>query len=261
MTQPDIASIASCAMELANTARALARTHFRQVTAYDRKADDSPVTVADRAIEAALRAILLERFPEHAILGEEEGLSGDSRNLWALDPIDGTKSFMTGFPLFGALIAFTRDRLPTLGVIEIPATGERWSAYSGQTFFAQDGQEHRVSVSACQSLEDARVYTTSPDCFSGADLERYNSLSRQAAVRRYGGDCYIYGLLASGFCDLVVEASLQPYDYLALVPVVQNAGGIITDWQGQPLGLHSTGHVVAAATPALHARALDALNA
>ena len=261
MTQPDITSIASCAMDLADTARRLARSHFRQVTAYDRKADDSPVTVADRAIEAALRDILRQRFPEHAILGEEEGLSGDSRNLWALDPIDGTKSFMTGFPLFGSLIAFTRDRLPTLGVIEIPATGERWSAYSGRTFFTQDGQEQQAAVSLCQTLETARVYTTSPDCFSAEDLTRYNTLSRKAAVRRYGGDCYIYGLLASGFCDLVVEASLQPYDYLALVPVIQNAGGIITDWQGQALGLHSTGKVVAAATTALHACALDILNA
>jgi inositol-phosphate phosphatase/L-galactose 1-phosphate phosphatase/histidinol-phosphatase len=261
MTQPDITSIASCAMDLADTARRLARSHFRQVTAYDRKADDSPVTAADRAIEAALRNILCRRFPEHAILGEEEGLSGNSRNLWALDPIDGTKSFMTGFPLFGTLIAFTRDRLPTLGVIEIPATGERWSAYSGQTVFTQNGQEQRVSVSACRSLETARVYTTSPDCFSADDLTRYNALSGQAAVRRYGGDCYIYGILASGFCDLVVESSLQPYDYLALVPVVQNAGGIITDWQGQALGLHSQGQVIAAATPALHRRALDILNA
>ncbi|MFG1477068.1 inositol monophosphatase family protein [Xanthobacter sp. V4C-4] len=256
MTDLSLDHVADFAGTLADVARTLARAHFRTTTAFERKADESPVTVADKAIEAALRAAILARFPGHAILGEEAGMTGDGHLLWVLDPIDGTKSFITGMPLFGALIAFARGGVPRVGVIEMPALGERWVGGAGGATF--NGQPARAS--GCTALDQARVYTSSPDFFTPDDWARYDALSRRGAIRRFGGDCYQYGLLASGHCDLVVETALQPYDFMALVPVVAGAGGVMTDWQGRPLGLASDGRVVASATPALHEVALRALN-
>ncbi|HEX2840860.1 histidinol-phosphatase [Hyphomicrobium sp.] len=252
----DYAAISTFAEELADVARRIAREHFRSTTAFDLKADSSPVTVADKAIERALRADIEERFPEHGIFGEETGRTEGDGRIWVLDPIDGTKSFITGMPLFGALIAFVEQDRPQLGIIEMPALKERWSASQGVTAFA--GRPCRTSD--CKTLADARVHTASPDIFTGQDWERYERMSRQAAIRRFGGDCYQYGLLASGFCDVVVEASLMPYDYMALVPVVEGAGGCITDWEGRPLDFNSDGRVAAAASKALHAETLEYLS-
>lgn len=251
----DAVAIFSFSETLADVAREIAREHFRSTMAFERKADSSPVTVADRAIEVAMRAAIEERFPGHGILGEEMGRVGGSSHLWVLDPIDGTKSFVTGMPLFGTLIAYLEGEVPRLGVIEMPALKERWSASLGVTAFG--GNPCRTS--GCVSIDDARVYTSSPDVYTPEDWQRYERLSRGAAIRRFGGDCYMYGLLASGHCDLVVEASLMPYDYMALVPVVEGAGGVMTDWEGRPLGLGSDGRVVASASLALHDHALDVL--
>ena len=248
----DSAEIPAFAESLADLARGLARTHFRSTTAYERKADDSPVTIADRAIEQALRTAITERYPEHGILGEEMGEITGRDHLWVLDPIDGTKSFVTGLPLFGTLIAVLAESKPHLGIIEMPALGERWSASSGRTAFHGEP----CKVSGCAGLGEARIYTSSPDVFPSEDWARYDRLSREAALRRFGGDCYMYGLLASGYCDLVVETSLMPYDYMALVPVVEGAGGLLTDWEGHPLTLDSDGRVVASASAALHEKAL-----
>lgn len=248
--------VADFAGSLADIARTLARAHFRKTTAFERKADESPVTVADKAIEAALREAIAARFPRHAILGEEAGMTRGDDHLWVLDPIDGTKSFITGMPLFGALIAFAEKGAPKVGVIEMPALGERWVGTPGGATF--NGAPAKAS--GCERLEDARIYTSSPDFFAPDDWARYDALSRRGAMRRFGGDCYQYGLLASGHCDLVVETSLQPYDFMALVPVVAGAGGVMTDWQGRQLSLGSDGKVVASASPALHEVALRALN-
>lgn len=248
--------VAGFAEHLADIARELARLHFRRTTAFERKADLSPVTVADKAIEAALREAITARYPGHAILGEETGMTGSDDHLWVIDPIDGTKSFITGMPLFGALIAFAPQGRPQVGIIEMPALGERWVAVPGRTRC----NDAPARVSGCAALGEARIYTSSPDFFSAEDWARYDALSRQGAMRRFGGDCYQYGLLASGHCDLVVETSLQPYDFMALVPVVEGAGGVMTDWQGRPLGLASDGKVVASASPALHEAALHQLN-
>ncbi|MFA5952324.1 MAG: histidinol-phosphatase [Hyphomicrobium sp.] len=256
MTELDVDLVCDFAGKLAAIARRLARKHFRKTTTYERKADESPVTIADKAIEAALRKEIEERFPGHAILGEETGGSGDGDQLWVIDPIDGTKSFVTGMPLFGALIAFAEKGVPRVGVIEMPILGERWVGSNGRTYL--DGVA--AQVSGCKALEEARVYTTSPDIFTPEAWARYDVLSRKGALRRFGGDCYQYGLLASGHCDLVVETSLQPYDLMALVPVVEGAGGVMTDWQGRPLGLFSDGAVVASASRALHDQALRVLN-
>ena len=201
---------------------------------------------------------MIEReFPGHGILGEEFGASRGSEFTWVLDPIDGTKSFISGVPLFGTLIALLHGEQPVLGIIDIPATGERWLGQRGKPSLFNGAIS---KVSGCASIEAARVFTTSPDMFDAEGWRRFDALSRRAAFRRYGGDCYIYGLLASGHCDLVIETGLQPYDYLAMVPVIEGAGGKISDWRGSTLCLQSKGDVIAAASEALWAQALDALQ-
>jgi inositol-phosphate phosphatase/L-galactose 1-phosphate phosphatase/histidinol-phosphatase len=238
--------------ELANSVRPLLLSHFRSPLDVISKPDDSPVTVADRAAEQHLRDSIQQRFPDHGIIGEETGGKPRGAFNWIIDPIDGTKSFITGFPLFGTLIALSHEEKPFCGVIDIPFTGERWSAKPGRTMY----QSTVARTSTCGCVADARFYTTSPDMFIEGEAETFERLSRSARLRRFGGDCYIYGLLASGHCDIVLETGLHPYDYMALVPVVRGAGGCISDWEGRPLSLRSNGRVLASATPALHAEAL-----
>jgi len=257
--EPELRAAGALAHRLADTARRLALPRFRTPLDVIVKDDESPVTVADREVEAALRALIGAAFPDHGILGEEQGRTNmDAEYVWVVDPIDGTKSFITGSPLWGCLIALLHRGRPVLGMIDIPCTGERWSALGDGAVQLND---QPARTSACQTLAAARIYTTSPDAFEPADWARYDALSRRTALRRFGGDSYCYGQLASGYVDLVVEAGLQPYDYLAMVPIIEAAGGVITDWQGQPLGVDSDGRVVAAATAQLHAEALAGLAA
>ncbi len=262
--QPDdtAAGVVQFVHELADAAAACALRWFRTRLDVELKSDESPVTVADRSVEALLRGRIAQRHPTHGILGEEEGASAlDAEYVWVLDPIDGTKSFISGSPLWGNLIALLHRGRPVLGCINIPFTGERWLACAGDAaHYARGDLRDLVRTRAdCDRIADARIYTTSPDAFDAAGWAAFDRLSRRCALRRFGGDCYAYGQLAAGQVDLVVEAGLQPYDYLALAPVVEAAGGVMTDWSGAPLGLRSDGRVVAAANPALHRAALAAL--
>lgn len=256
---PDPAAALELAMQLAEFARGRVRATFRTRVAVELKADGSPVTAVDREIETGMRRMIRARFPGHAIRGEEYGVEGDGDPgfTWVLDPIDGTKSFVTGFPLFGSLIALLRGDRPVLGVIEAPVLGERWIGVAGRDT-RLNGQD--VSTSACRSLERAVVYTTSADLFDAADRACYERVAARCALRRFGGDCYLYGLLASGHCDLVIESRLKPHDFMALIPVVEGAGGRISDWHGSPLGLRSDGRVIAAATDALWRETIERLN-
>jgi inositol-phosphate phosphatase/L-galactose 1-phosphate phosphatase/histidinol-phosphatase len=244
--------------DLADAAGRIALTHFRSGIDFERKRDLSPVTIADRAIEQELRRLISARFPEHGILGEETGSTPGDRYTWYLDPIDGTKSFISGMPLFGTLIALADEANGAViaGMIDMPAMEERWYGTPGGTTF----NEMPAKVSRAVNLEDAQIYTSSPDFFSPEDWTRYDALSRKAMFRRFGGDCYQYGLLASGHCDLVVESSLNSFDFMALVPVIQGAGGIICDWEGQPLTRDSDGRVIAAANAGLLQQALAILK-
>ncbi|WP_172329127.1 histidinol-phosphatase [Mangrovicoccus sp. HB161399] len=252
-TSPEI----DLAADVADGARRMALSYFRRPLAVDDKADSSPVTVADREIEAYMRARIAETFPGHGIFGEEQDPERlEASEIWVVDPIDGTKSFVTGHPLFGNLMALLKGGRPVLGQIEMPALGERWQGAAGQpTLF--NGAPCRTS--SCTELSAALAYTTDPMLFEGDDLKVYDLLRRSVRLLRFGGDCYNYGLLASGHCDLVLEIGLQPYDYLPLVQVIEGAGGVITDWDGQPLGLDSRGDVLASATPELHGKMLDRL--
>lgn len=254
----DCAAALSLAGQLADAARRRAVRHFRTPVAVARKSDGTPVTAVDKDIETEMRAMIRAAFPAHGIRGEEfasEGAGGEF--TWVLDPIDGTKSFITGFPLFGSLIALCQGERPVLGVLETPALAERWVGCEGRaTLF------NGVAVRArdCRTIDEAVVYTTTAETFSPAERERFDALTRRAALRRYGGDCYLYGMLASGHCDLVIEVQLKPHDYMAVVPVVQGAGGRVSDWRGAPLGMSTDGRVVAAATEALWRQAVEELR-
>ena len=256
----ELAAALDLATRLAEVARGLARASFRTALAVELKADGSPVTTVDRAIETEMRRMIRARFPTHAIRGEEYGVEGDRDGefTWILDPIDGTKSFVTGFPLFGSLIALLRGGRPVLGVIEAPILGERWIGAAGH---ATRLNGEPASASACRALERAVLYTTSADLFDPADRAGYERVAVRCALRRFGGDCYLYGLLASGHCDLVIESRLKPHDFMALIPVIEGAGGRISDWRGQPLDLGSDGRVLAAATEALWREAIERLTA
>jgi inositol-phosphate phosphatase/L-galactose 1-phosphate phosphatase/histidinol-phosphatase len=206
------------------------------------KNDASPVTVADKNAETAMRTLVKRRYPSHAIFGEEHGIelglekSDDKKHeyLWVFDPIDGTKSFITGKPLWGTLIALLRDGEPVLGVLEQPVLKERWIGCKGtQTTF--NGDPVSVHGDEQKELKEALMYSTTPLMFYDENEVRYERLKREVKIPMFGCDCYAYGLLASGFCDIVCEADLKPYDYMALVPIVLGAGGKMTDWEGEPL--------------------------
>lgn len=257
-TASDLDAFAALAVRLADAARPIARKYFRGRFAIDDKPDSSPVTVADREIEAALRVLIEAEFPGHGIFGEEHGrVRMESDYVWVIDPIDGTQGFVTGKPLFGSLIALAYKGRPVVGVIETPATGERWVGVAGRpTTF--DGREVRVRPTA--DLAASWMYSTTPHMFLGDDAIAFESLRGRVKKSLYGADCYAYGLLANGSVDIVCEASLKPYDYCALVPVVEGAGGVITDWEGRPLTVNSGSRVLAAGDARVHGAALEALG-
>jgi myo-inositol-1(or 4)-monophosphatase len=244
---------------LAGAAAAHSLRLFRTPLDIIAKADESPVTQADRAAETAMRDILAAERPADGIFGEEHGQERvDAERIWVLDPIDGTRSFITGSPLWGTLIALVRGGRVELGMVDMPVLGERWI---GQAGLGAQRNGQPVRVRDCKTIAEARIVTTSPDIFNAADWQAFDRLSRQCAMRRFGGDCYGYAQLAGGTIDLVVETGLQPYDYLGPTGLIEAAGGVVTDWEGRPLGLEANARVVAAATPEHHRQALALLAA
>jgi inositol-phosphate phosphatase/L-galactose 1-phosphate phosphatase/histidinol-phosphatase len=244
--------------KLADAAGAIIRRHFRTRIAVEDKPDRTPVTIADRDAEAAMRRLIAKRFPDDGILGEEQGpVRAGAERVWVLDPIDGTKSFIAGIPLFGTLIALVENGVPVMGIVDQPILKERWVGAARRPT-RLNGKP--VKTRPCKNLGAASLYATSPDMF-GADRAAFERLKAAVKTTRFGADCYAYARLASGFIDLVVEADLKPYDYCALVPVVAGAGGSMTDWRGKPLGLHSDGRVIAAGDPALAVKARRILGA
>lgn len=246
LTDADIA----LALRLADAAGEAIRPHFRSGVDSERKGDASPVTIADRNAEEAMRRILKAEVPQDTVIGEEFGTTaGTSGRSWVLDPIDGTCSFLVGRPIFGTLIALVVEGWPVLGVIDQPILGERWIGATGRpTTF--NGQPVRTRV--CRELSDATLATTGPQYFDDHEGAHFMSLAAKTDHKRMvmGGDCYNYGLLASGHLDLVCEAGLKLHDWAALVPVVEGAGGTMCDWNGDPLHTGSTGHILALGDPA-----------
>lgn len=244
---------------LADASRAVIRRHFR--TGYDviSKQDASPVTIADREAEAAIRALIEAHFPDHGIFGEEYGkVRSDARYVWVLDPIDGTRAFIAGMPVFGTLIALADRGVPVLGVLDQPILQERWlgALGHGTTF---NGAPTRARD--CGGLDRASLYTTGPDLFNtAARREAYYRLHETVGQPRFGGDCYATGLIASGCVDLHVECGLQPYDYMALAPIIRAAGGLATTWAGKPLTLTSGDTFLGAASESVHTPSVHLLG-
>ena len=245
--RPDDILLAS---RLADAAGSAIRPFFRQPFALDDKADASPVTEADRAAEAAMRRIIDAEYPRDGIIGEEYGEKpGTTGRTWVLDPIDGTTSFIAGRPIFGTLIALVEEGWPVLGLLDQPIARERWVGAVGRPTLLNSAP---AATRRCAELAQALLATTGPHYFTDNEAVRFLAVASKVARRRiiYGGDCYNYGLVASGHVDLVIESGLKLYDFAALVPIVEGAGGMMCDWQGDPLNADSAGDVIALGDPA-----------
>ncbi|SDY64045.1 myo-inositol-1(or 4)-monophosphatase [Jannaschia faecimaris] len=260
-SEPFDEAIRAVAHKVADAARVVTLGHFRRPLSVESKAAAfDPVTIADREAEAAMRAILAELRPDDGILGEEaEAVAGTSGLTWVLDPIDGTRGFISGTPTWGVLVGLRNAEGPLFGLIDQPFTGERFEGGSFGAHWTR-GEEHRqLAVSETRTLAQATILTTFPEVGTPDEGAAFHRVARQCQLTRYGMDCYAYALLSGGHVDLVIEAGLQSYDIVAPIAVVRAAGGIVTDWSGNPA--HDGGTCIAAATPELHAAALALLNA
>jgi myo-inositol-1(or 4)-monophosphatase len=252
------------ANRLADAAGAAIVPHFRKIIPVTDKGAGTalydPVTEADKGAEAAIRALLKAERPEDGILGEEYGeQKGTSGRTWVIDPVDGTRAFITGNTQWGTLIALNEGGYPVLGILDQPVTKERFIGAGGHASLETDGEKAPLRVRHCHRLADAVLMTTHPwDYFTEVEQARFRQLSAAARMSRFGGDCYAYGLLAMGFVDVVVEARLKAWDIDALIPIVEGAGGIVTDWQGLPCA--KGGRVIAAGDKRVHAEALKILS-
>ncbi len=257
LTDNEARDLLAFAHTLADAAGAIIRPLFRSVGTIDnkRQADFDPVTAADRDAETAMRALIAARYPDHAVYGEEHGAEWGERFTWVLDPLDGTRSFIGGFPTWGTLIGLAEHGRPVVGIMDQPITGERFTGGPDGAFLGRT----RLHVRPCAGIEDAVLYATTPDMFEGADMDAFRRVEQRVKLRRFGGDCYAYCMLAHGFLDLVVEASMQPYDIHALIPIVERAGGIVTNWEGEPAW--KAGRILAAGDRRVHEQALRLLNA
>jgi histidinol phosphatase-like enzyme (inositol monophosphatase family) len=246
---------------LADRAGEVILPHFRSGVAVDHKGGDSfdPVTVADRDAEAAIRQMLADTYPSHGVVGEEfADTRPEAEYCWIIDPIDGTRSFIMGQPLWGTLLGLTAGGVPVLGMMDQPYTRERFWAGEAGSFFRRDVETRTMKTRACATLGEAVLATTSPDMFGGADAARFERLSCAVRLRRFGGDCYNYCLLALGQIDLVAEAGLKPFDILPLIPIIERAGGVVTTWEGgDPRG---GGRILAAGDRKVHEAAVAVLS-
>jgi len=232
--------------------------HYRNLDKIHVKPDESPVTVADHEIELMMRKLINEEYPEHGIVGEEFGNENeDSRYKWIIDPIDGTLSFMVGRPIFGTLIALLEDDVPILSVINQPITQERWLGIknNGCTLNGK-----KIQVRNCKNLSEAIMATTGPNYFKEKGLQKFNRLTECVKHTIYGGDCYIFALVASGYLDLAIDSCLKPHDFMPLIPIIKEAGGIITDWKGKELNERSNGNIVVAGSSLVHTQAINILG-
>jgi inositol-phosphate phosphatase/L-galactose 1-phosphate phosphatase/histidinol-phosphatase len=275
------AKFLTLAQALADIAADAIMPHYNTAMAVERKADSSPVTEADKAAEAAMRELIAKTFPDHGIYGEEFGLtlvqnthsactpsadekqhtaSGASQHkgyIWVLDPIDGTKAFIEGRKEWGTLIALCEDGVPILGILNQPATNERWIGMRGTP---TSYQRHACQTRHNIALEDAEISTTSAMHFTPPQAKEFVCLAQRCRHVVRDGDCYAYGLLACGERDIVVDAGLKPYDILALVSIIEGAGGTITHWDGAPISLSHYANVIAAGDKDLHHQAISLLQ-
>ena len=261
MSDTPIIELEDFALDLARTAGGIAQAHFRRSFTIENKGVGSfdPVTSADRAIERVLRASIVERYPRHGIVAEEEGeRAADSEYTWFIDPIDGTRSFMTGSPLWGTLVGLTRAGVPVFGLLSQPVLEEIFFGGPSGAWLIKPERRDRLKARASTELGNAVLVSTHPDLFADVERRAFQALASKCLLHRFGGDCYNYAMLAAGFVDLVVESQLKPYDIVPLIPILEGAGAVVTDWQGRrPV---TGGAVIAAATAQLHTAALEVLS-
>jgi inositol-phosphate phosphatase / L-galactose 1-phosphate phosphatase / histidinol-phosphatase len=251
-------ALVAFAARLADAAGAAIRPYFRTPVAIDAKADLSPVTAADRAAEEAVRRLIEAEHPAHGIIGEEFGLiREDAEFVWAIDPIDGTKAFISGIPTFGTLIALLVGGNPVIGIIDQPISGERWLGIVGRPTTLNDRE---IRVRDCARLAEASLFATAPSMFQGTDAAAWERLGGGVRMVRYGADCYAYGLLAAGFIDLVVEADLKVWDWAPMAPIIEGAGGLVTGWDGRRMRLGGDGRILAAGDHRAHLAASERLT-
>jgi len=232
--------------------------HFRSLSQIGHKSDSTPVTIADKEAEIEMRNIIRAQCPDHGIIGEEGGsLLEKAKFVWVLDPIDGTKNYISGSYQFGTLISLLQNGDYVLGIIDQPVLRERWFGVRGKPTTFNGAP---VRVRSCKSLEEAWMYTTSPNMFDFGNHQRFERLAKKVKHSLFGTDCIGYGLIASGFTDIVCEAQMKPWDYAAHVPIIEGAGGIISDWKGNSLTLNSGGTVLACGDKRVHEAALTVLS-
>jgi inositol-phosphate phosphatase/L-galactose 1-phosphate phosphatase/histidinol-phosphatase len=254
----DAATLFEDGHHFAELAAELAKGFFCKPIEISFKQDQSPVTFADQSIEKQTRAAILEKYPDHSILGEEYGIDGSGLdNLWVIDPIDGTRSFLSGHPLFGFLLGYLEAGDPKLGIIGMPVLGEIYCGIKGAAATCNGAEIH---VSTQTNLADAILYVNEGEKIYDAHPTVFAKLMQSGQTRRFAYDCYPHALLAAGHVDAVVDYDLKPYDFLALGPVVEGAGGIMTTWTGQKPDLTYEGPIISAATPELHAQLVDLLQ-
>jgi len=247
------------AIQAADAARKVTLKFFRQPLDIIQKLDDSPVTIADRETEYLIRDIIKTAFPDYGFYGEETGQTNTHKDwTWVVDPIDGTASFSTGKPTFGTLIALCYQGKPQLGIIDHAALDDRWIGIKGKAT-TYNGTPVKANPNNTE-LANATAYTTTPRMFTSETMPRYLALADQCQFTIFGADCMAYGLVASGFTDLIIEADLKPYDYMAVAPVIEGAGGVISDWEGNKITLETDDQILVAANPQLHKTALRALK-
>jgi myo-inositol-1(or 4)-monophosphatase len=259
MTAIDFAAFVD---ELAMVSGETIRPFFRSALSVENKSHSGgfdPVTAADRAAEAAMRALINKTFPAHGIIGEEfPAERPDAEYVWILDPIDGTKSFICGLPAWGTLIALTRRGEPIYGMMHQPFTREHFSGDGSGARYRGPAGDRVLQTRACESLSDAIMLTTSPLLMKQADRQCFERVEQAVQLSRYGGDCYAYCVLAAGHVDLIIETELKPHDVLALIPIIEGAGGIMTTWENDRP--HNGGRIVAAGDRRVHAQAMELLN-
>ncbi|MDF1872416.1 inositol monophosphatase family protein [Vannielia sp.] len=261
ITETERAAIRTCGAEMAEAARAAILPHFRQPLVPENKDGQGgfdPVTLADRAAEQAIREVLAQRRPEDGIIGEEYGRTPGTSGLdWIIDPIDGTRAFISGSTSWGVLIALADENGPFYGIIDQPYIAERFEGGLGVAALTGPRGQTPLKVRDVVDLAEATLFTTFPEVGTEADGAAFRRVSQQVRLTRYGLDCYAYALLALGQIDLVIEAQLQSYDIAAPIAVIEAAGGVVTDWEGGPV--HEGGRALAAATPELHRAAMELL--
>ncbi|MBO6507215.1 MAG: histidinol-phosphatase [Roseibium sp.] len=247
--------------KLADAASAAIMPHFRQGFEIDNKWEDGfdPVTIADKNGETAIRELINEFHPEHGILGEEHGPENlDAEHVWVLDPIDGTRAFITGLPTWGTLIGLKSAGTPRLGMMVQPYVGERYGGDCNTAWYRGPLGERTLKTRSCERLEDATIFTTTPAIFTSQERAAFDRIESMVQLSRYGTDCYAYCMVAAGHGDAVIESGLQAYDIVALVPIIEGAGGVVTTWTGGSPA--DGGQILASGDPRLHDLLLKELS-